>query len=362
MNYSIEEIIAFIQGKFPAEKTEEFKKALEFDDELREIYEDFKSREETIKLIDNYKIKPEFSRKLFATAQKILEKTEPSIGEVWKIKGYDLRGLVIDINEYDARALLISNYVPFALSHDLIVNGINFSQRPSVVHTHLSANILLEHFETYVSEVNKDILSAAKRLENGKHVSSAESYKLGNKIDEAIEEDYEIWAEYMREVLSGFHLETLNFLEEQYSGKKEEEQIPVFTLPRVATQESEIDEYFYSHAAATSEVTAIDYSFWEKVKASNVIMRYDEVPSLMVKLVNVENNPVLVVYTDENIEIKQAALKQGEQIFEAEPEIRELGKGTRAAFRFNVSELQSGEAELIFKFNEQIFKRKLILR
>jgi len=56
MNYSIEEIIAFIQGKFPAEKTEEFKKALEFDDELREIYEDFKSREETIKLIDNYKI------------------------------------------------------------------------------------------------------------------------------------------------------------------------------------------------------------------------------------------------------------------------------------------------------------------
>jgi hypothetical protein len=165
MNYSIEEIIAFIQGKFPAEKTEEFKKALEFDDELREIYEDFKSREETIKLIDNYKIKPEFSRKLFATAQKILEKTEPSIGEVWKIKGYDLRGLVIDINEYDARALLISNYVPFALPHDLIVNGINFSQRPSVVHTHLSANILLEHFETYVSEVNKDILSAAKRLE-----------------------------------------------------------------------------------------------------------------------------------------------------------------------------------------------------
>jgi hypothetical protein len=166
----------------------------------------------------------------------------------------------------------------------------------------------------------------------------------------------------MREILSGFHLETLNFLEEQYSGEKKEEQVPVFTLPQELPQESEIDRYFYSQAASTSEVTEIDYSFWEKVKASDVIITYDELPSLMVKLVNVEHNLVLVVYTDENIEIKQVALKQGEQIFEAEPEIKELKKGTRAAFRFNVSKLQSGEAELIFRFNEQIFKRELILK
>ena len=50
-------------------------------------------------------------KKLFATAQKILEKTKPSVGEVWKIKGYELRGLVIDVNEYDAKILLISNYI-----------------------------------------------------------------------------------------------------------------------------------------------------------------------------------------------------------------------------------------------------------
>ena len=360
MNYSIEEIIAFIEGKFPAEKTEEFKKALEFDDELREIYEDFKSREETIKLIDNYKIKPEFSRKLFATAQKILEKTKPSVGEVWKIKGYDLRALVIDVNKYDARVLLVSNYVPFALPHDLIINDINFSQRPSVIHTHLSANVLLEHFETYVSEVNKDILSAAKRLELGKRVSPTESYRLGNKIDEAIEEDYEIWAEYMREVLYAFHSETLNFLEGASRAEKENSQV-IFPLPKSDEKIPDvISQYYYSHAASSADVTEVNYSFWEKIESSKSITLF-ELPALIVELTSVGGLLLLVIYTDEDIEIDNIAIMQRGKIIEAEPKTGKLRKETRAAFRFNFSEqLLPGEAELIFKYNEQVLRKKII--
>jgi len=361
-NFGIEEIIEFIGGKLETEKAEELKKALVHDDELKEIYEDLKKREKTIKLLFDYEMPPEKSKKMYDIVRKILQKKSPALGEVWKIKGYRLRVLVIDVNEHDVRVLLVSDYPYFAEPHDLIVKGINFSGEKSVIHTHMVANVLKSELENYVADVNEHVLNAAKILEAGGSVTYSDNFEFGNGVDEILEEDYEIWAEYMREILYAFHSETLNFLEEQYAGKKEEEQIPVFILPQEATQESEIDEYFYSQAAATSEVTEIDYSFWEKVKSSNVIMTYDEIPSLLIKLVNVENNLVLVIYTDENIEIKQVALKQGERIFEAEPEIKELKKESRAAFRFNVSELQSGEAELIFKFNEQIFKRKLILK
>ncbi|MCR4418157.1 MAG: hypothetical protein NUV92_10500 [Ignavibacteria bacterium] len=228
LKFRYEDVVDFVLGKLDEEKSKKLKKEIEINEELKQLYEYVKSKEDKLRKIDQF----EFGERQLNTWLNLIQnmntkKIKFSRGNIYKlnldklpVKSYEKKLLeelffVIvkepeeSLTGKDVRVIPLSRLTHFSQPYDLLISEdlISFKEFGVVAHIHLVTNLLTDWLEYFIGEMSPHNFEAVIRADHHDYsLVDNNTIKRGGLDDELSKiywnEEFEIWNDKVRDNLN----------------------------------------------------------------------------------------------------------------------------------------------------------------
>lgn len=228
LKFRYEDVVDFVLGKLDEEKSKKLKKEIEINEELKQLYEYVKSKEDKLRKIDQF----EFGERQLNTWLNLIKnvnskKIKFSRGNIYKlnldklpVKSYEKKLLeelffVIvkepegSVTGKDVRVIPLSRLTHFSQPYDLLISEdvISFKEFGVVAHIHLATNLFTDWLEYFIGEMSSHNFEAVIRADHHDYsLVDNNTIKRGGLDDELSKiywyEEFEIWNDKVRDILN----------------------------------------------------------------------------------------------------------------------------------------------------------------
>ncbi|MEJ5305712.1 MAG: hypothetical protein WHV63_07170 [Ignavibacteria bacterium] len=228
LKFRYEDVVDFVLGKLDEEKSKKLKKEIEINEELKQLYEYVKSKEDKLRKIDQF----EFGERQLNTWLNLIKnvnskKIKFSRGNIYKlnldklpVKSYEKKLLeelffVIvkepegSVTGKDVRVIPLSRLTHFSQPYDLLISEdvISFKEFGVVAHIHLATNLFTDWLEYFIGEMSSHNFEAVIRADHHDYsLVDNNTIKRGGLEDELSKiywnEEFEIWNDKVRDILN----------------------------------------------------------------------------------------------------------------------------------------------------------------